>query len=93
MDHPATVVLPEGFLTNTKEIYQEVASYPVIPPEQLFQYWHGKHTNMTQHWCSERLGANYCFQYTPPPSGSSSIPQLTASKTSGGMLWGAIDAT
>jgi hypothetical protein len=44
MDRPAALILPAGFVTNTKEIYQEVASYPVIPLEQLWQYWHGNYT-------------------------------------------------
>jgi hypothetical protein len=41
MERPTPLILPEGFVRNTDEIYQEVASYPVVPPEKLWQYWHG----------------------------------------------------
>lgn len=42
MERSAVMALPEGFVTNTKEIYQEVASYPVVPLEQVWRYWNGK---------------------------------------------------
>ncbi|KAL2137563.1 hypothetical protein VTI28DRAFT_9062 [Corynascus sepedonium] len=32
-------VMPLGFFENTKEIYAEIASYPVVPPEKIRQYW------------------------------------------------------
>ncbi|KAL2183283.1 hypothetical protein L209DRAFT_767398 [Thermothelomyces heterothallicus CBS 203.75] len=32
-------VMPVGFFENTKEIYAEIASYPVVPPEKIRQYW------------------------------------------------------
>jgi len=41
MEGALALILPEGFVRNTDEIYQEVASYPVVPPEKLWQYWHG----------------------------------------------------
>lgn len=41
MDRPPPLILPEGFVRNTDEIYQEVASFDIIPPEQLWKYWHG----------------------------------------------------
>ncbi|KAK4042154.1 hypothetical protein C8A01DRAFT_14177 [Parachaetomium inaequale] len=31
--------MPLGFFENTREIYAEVASYPVVPPEKIKQYW------------------------------------------------------
>jgi hypothetical protein len=34
-------VMPMGFFANTQEIYAEVASYPVVPPEKMKQYWNG----------------------------------------------------
>jgi hypothetical protein len=34
-------VMPEGFFGNTREIYAEIASYPVVPPEKIKQYWNG----------------------------------------------------
>ncbi|OIW31330.1 hypothetical protein CONLIGDRAFT_573704 [Coniochaeta ligniaria NRRL 30616] len=39
MERPMPLILPEGFFRNTDDIYQEVASYPVVPPEKLWQYW------------------------------------------------------
>ncbi|KAK0628632.1 hypothetical protein B0T17DRAFT_160373 [Bombardia bombarda] len=33
------MLLPKGFVENTREIYAEVASYPVVPPEKIWQYW------------------------------------------------------
>jgi hypothetical protein len=33
--------MPLGFFENTREIYAEVASYPVVPPEKIKQYWTG----------------------------------------------------
>jgi len=35
------MILPKGILENTREIYAEVASYPVVPPEKIWQYWNG----------------------------------------------------
>ncbi|KAK4152365.1 hypothetical protein C8A00DRAFT_16312 [Chaetomidium leptoderma] len=32
-------MMPKGFFGNTQEIYAEVASYPVVPPEKIKQYW------------------------------------------------------
>jgi hypothetical protein len=33
--------MPMGFFANTQEIYDEVASYPVVPPEKIKEYWNG----------------------------------------------------
>ncbi|KAK0669569.1 hypothetical protein QBC41DRAFT_302403 [Cercophora samala] len=33
------MLLPKGIVENTREIYKEVASYPIVPPEKLWQYW------------------------------------------------------
>ncbi|KAB5528916.1 hypothetical protein GE09DRAFT_1228662 [Coniochaeta sp. 2T2.1] len=30
---------PEGFFRTTEEVFEEVASYPVVPGEKLWQYW------------------------------------------------------
>ena len=35
------MILPKGILENTREIYAEVASYNVVPPEKICQYWNG----------------------------------------------------
>ncbi|TPX19009.1 uncharacterized protein E0L32_011326 [Thyridium curvatum] len=34
------MLLPKGLVENTAEVYAEVASYPVIPPEKIYEYWH-----------------------------------------------------
>jgi hypothetical protein len=36
------MILPKGIVENTREIYAEVASYPIVPPEKIWQYWNGK---------------------------------------------------
>ncbi|KAK3394267.1 hypothetical protein B0H63DRAFT_41556 [Podospora didyma] len=33
------MLLPKGLVENTREIYAEVASYPTVPPEKIWQYW------------------------------------------------------
>jgi hypothetical protein len=35
------MLLPKGLVVNTEDIYKEVASYPVVPPEKIWEYWHG----------------------------------------------------
>lgn len=45
--------MPEGFFGNTQEIYAEVASYPVVPPEKIKQYWHGRTASPQQTWPSK----------------------------------------
>jgi hypothetical protein len=37
-------MMPIGFVWNTQEIYAEVASYPVVPPEKIKEYWTGIRT-------------------------------------------------
>jgi len=32
---------PEGFFRTTEEVFEEVASYPLVPGEKLWQYWNG----------------------------------------------------
>ncbi|KAK1837066.1 hypothetical protein QBC39DRAFT_2695 [Podospora conica] len=32
-------LLPQGMFMNTTEVYEEIASYAVLPPEKLHQYW------------------------------------------------------
>lgn len=36
----ALPILPKGIVENTAEIYAEVASYDIVPPEKLREYWH-----------------------------------------------------
>lgn len=49
MERPMPLILPEGFFRNTDDIYQEVASYPVVPPEKLWQYWNGIYAKSARH--------------------------------------------
>lgn len=34
-------LMPQGFFANSHEVYAEIASYPVVPPEKIKQYWNG----------------------------------------------------
>ena len=38
------MILPKGIVTNTSWIYDEVAKYPVVPPDQIHKYWRGEYT-------------------------------------------------
>lgn len=42
MDSSGHMILPKGFVVNSEDIYKEVASYPVVPPEKIREYWGGK---------------------------------------------------
>ncbi|PHH69260.1 hypothetical protein CDD82_7874 [Ophiocordyceps australis] len=33
-------MLPKGIVTNTGTIYTEVAAYPTVPADKVWQYWH-----------------------------------------------------
>lgn len=35
------MILPKGIVLNHDRIYNQVASYSHIPPEQVFEFWHG----------------------------------------------------
>ncbi len=35
------MLLPKGIVENTAEVYAEVASYAVVPPEKIWEHWHG----------------------------------------------------
>ncbi|KAJ9145552.1 hypothetical protein NKR19_g6038 [Coniochaeta hoffmannii] len=39
MENPIPPILPEGFFRTTEEVYEEVANYPIVPPEKLYEYW------------------------------------------------------
>jgi len=43
MENPIPPILPEGFFRTTEEVYEEVANYPIVPPEKLYEYWQGIH--------------------------------------------------
>ncbi|KAI0174721.1 hypothetical protein BJ166DRAFT_587506 [Pestalotiopsis sp. NC0098] len=37
---PLPMLLPKGIVFNDDRIYKEIASYDVIPPEKIYDYWH-----------------------------------------------------
>lgn len=41
MDPSLLMLLPKGIVTNNTDIYDEVASYPTVPPDKVYEYWHG----------------------------------------------------
>lgn len=41
MDPDIPMILPKGIVINTKNIYKEVAGYPIIPTDKVWEYWHG----------------------------------------------------
>ena len=41
MDPALLMLLPKGIVVNSEDIYKEVASYPIVPPEKIWEYWHG----------------------------------------------------
>ncbi|RMJ07269.1 hypothetical protein BHE90_008531 [Fusarium euwallaceae] len=40
MDSSMPMMLPKGIVINTKNIYKEVADFPVVPPDKVWEYWH-----------------------------------------------------
>ncbi|KAG5979252.1 hypothetical protein E4U55_005380 [Claviceps digitariae] len=40
MDSSVPMILPKGIVVNSTSIYQEVASYPVVPAVKIWEYWH-----------------------------------------------------
>ncbi|KAJ4005210.1 hypothetical protein NW752_011298 [Fusarium irregulare] len=40
MDPNMPMILPKGIVTNSKNIYKEVAEFPLVPPEKVWKYWH-----------------------------------------------------
>lgn len=43
MESAAPMMLPKGIVTNTHNIYDQVASYATVPADKIWEYWHGKH--------------------------------------------------
>jgi hypothetical protein len=35
------MILPKGIVLNSPEVYADVAKYDVVPPEKLWELWHG----------------------------------------------------
>ncbi|POR35824.1 Uncharacterized protein TPAR_03976 [Tolypocladium paradoxum] len=40
MESSAPMTLPKGIVINTTNIYKEVASYPTVPADMIWEYWH-----------------------------------------------------
>ncbi|UNI24131.1 hypothetical protein JDV02_009904 [Purpureocillium takamizusanense] len=40
MDPSVAMMLPKGIVINTTNIYKEVASYPTVPADKIWEYWH-----------------------------------------------------
>ncbi|TWU74406.1 hypothetical protein ED733_003129 [Metarhizium rileyi] len=40
MEPGIPMILPKGIVTNTTDIYKEVASYQIIPADKIWEYWH-----------------------------------------------------
>lgn len=52
------MILPKGFVTNSEDIYKEVASYPVVPPEKIREYWGGEWSPSAHPRLPRRPGAS-----------------------------------
>lgn len=37
------MILPKGIVFNIDRVYKEVASFPIVPLEKIWEYWHGNH--------------------------------------------------
>ncbi|EXM09566.1 hypothetical protein NOF04DRAFT_1072126 [Fusarium oxysporum II5] len=40
MDLNMPMILPKGIVINSKNIYKEVADFPLVPPDKVWEYWH-----------------------------------------------------
>ncbi|KAF4445701.1 hypothetical protein F53441_10575 [Fusarium austroafricanum] len=40
MDSNVPMILPKGIVINSKNIYKEVADFPLVPPDKVWEYWH-----------------------------------------------------
>ncbi|PHH70149.1 hypothetical protein CDD83_5506 [Cordyceps sp. RAO-2017] len=40
MESSVPMMLPKGIVVNTSDIYQEVARYPTVPADKVWEYWH-----------------------------------------------------
>lgn len=63
MDPNMPMILPKGIVTNSKNIYKEVAGFPLVPPEKVWKYWHGKLITLTRlEHSSHLLSVHYHIQ-------------------------------
>ncbi|KHN98852.1 uncharacterized protein MAM_03314 [Metarhizium album ARSEF 1941] len=40
MEPSIPMILPKGIVINTTDVYEEVASYPIVPADKIWEYWH-----------------------------------------------------
>ncbi|KAM0202292.1 hypothetical protein ACHAPQ_007089 [Fusarium lateritium] len=40
MDQSMPMILPKGIVVNSSNIYKEVADFPLVPPDKVWEYWH-----------------------------------------------------
>jgi hypothetical protein len=60
MDEILPMILPKGIVVNTKDIYKEVANFPVLPNDKLWEYWRGKFNTIRP--CLGNLPLTIAFQ-------------------------------
>jgi hypothetical protein len=77
---PLPMILPKGIVVNTKDVYKEVASFPVLPNDKIRGYWHGNCP-----FLGKTLPADLMLsQSIPSPIRSSGIPRPAVWRISGG---------
>lgn len=84
--------MPEGFFANTHEIYAEIASYPVVPPEKIKQYWNGIWSLPPRDLLIRAFRLTQACQFILLHSEGCSTLAHTAWRTFGGMYGEAINA-
>jgi hypothetical protein len=96
MDNADHVALPKGIVVNTSTIYQEVANFPQVPPDQVWKYWRGM---LGPPVCSALpllnlfTNYNFVFKCIQLQTKNFKILSLGGSRTFGGMYWGVIDVS
>lgn len=85
MDPSLMMLLPKGIVLNIDRVYKEVATYPVVPPEKIYEYWHG--IDAASAPCTTPEPRLTECQSTPQPMASSRIPRPVVWRISGGMCW------
>lgn len=90
MDSSVPMILPKGIVINSKNIYKEVANFPLVPPDKVWEYWHGTRLlRLTPPLTASNIPLTY-LQYILQRIRSSRIPLHVDWKTFGGMSGAAI---
>lgn len=85
---PPPMILPKGIVFNIDRVYKEVANYTTVPPEKIYEYWHG---NLGP---SLSLARTVKLTYTQSilrRLAGSRILLPTGLRISGGMSWAVTD--